>query len=198
MLVECSSCSPVFIAIPPITGRSVSRVLHLWPATPLLVVGGPRLHTPCRSSSWPRSPSRIERRALSGSHHLQVHGVSAPAVCSVPRRPGVYSALDFQTTGLRTLHRHVHAAAPRLPLSMAVGVAAPSPFPFEVLCCRSRLRVGELCYFSYAGPVSPHGRHLGFLELQSSIVFSSFLPGRGCCYCSGFCSGSADVEIAFD
>ncbi|KAJ1082839.1 hypothetical protein NDU88_003004 [Pleurodeles waltl] len=109
-------------------------------------MGGPRLHTPSRSSSQPRSPSRIGRRALSGSRRLQVRGVSAPAVCSVPRSPGVYSALDFRTAGLRALTRYIHAAAPRLPLSMAVGVAAPSPLQFEVLCCR------DCVLFQLCGP----------------------------------------------
>ncbi|KAJ1214179.1 hypothetical protein NDU88_001805 [Pleurodeles waltl] len=85
--------------------------------------------------AWPRTTSRFGWWAPSGRRRLQVRGVSSPAVCSVPLRPGVYSALDFRTAGLRALTRYVHAAAPRLPLGVAVGVAAPPLLQFEVSCC---------------------------------------------------------------
>ncbi|KAJ1176288.1 hypothetical protein NDU88_001570 [Pleurodeles waltl] len=199
MLVECSSCSPVFIAIPPITGRSVAWVFHLRPATPLLVVGGPRLHTPSRTLSRPRSPSRIGWRVLRGSCRLQVCGVSAPAVCSVPRCPGVYSTLDFRTAGLRAPSRYVHAAAPRLPLIMAVGVAAPPQLQFEVSCCRDRISELESFVISAMRDRFPHAAAI--LVFWSSGARSYFLLSclvGGVATAPGSAQGSADVEIAFD
>ncbi|KAJ1129795.1 hypothetical protein NDU88_008160 [Pleurodeles waltl] len=165
-LVECSACSPVSIAISPISGRSVARVLRLRAATPFLALDGPRLLIQVLVVAANPQPRRVE-----GPHWAP----PSPGTrrLSVPPRPGVYSALDFRTTGLRALARYVHAAGPRLSLSVAVGVAAPPLLQFEVSCCRDRVSGSENFVISTMWGLVPHTAAI--LVFWSSGARSYFL-----------------------
>ncbi|KAJ1185062.1 hypothetical protein NDU88_001857 [Pleurodeles waltl] len=185
-------CSPISIAISPISGRLVARVFRFRAATLFLAVDGPRLLVqvlveaaspqPCRDGGpqWaPLSP---------GAWRL-----------NVPSRPGAYSALDFRTTGLCALTRYVHAAAPRLSLNVAVGVAASPLLQFEVSCCRDRVSGSENFVISMMWGLVPHTAAI--LVFWSSGARSYFLLSYligSVDTAPGSALGSADVGIAFD
>ncbi|KAJ1119135.1 hypothetical protein NDU88_007321 [Pleurodeles waltl] len=135
-----------------------------------------------RSQLMPHAPSRVGMGAPVGA---------ATSRCVASRcAPSPRCKFHLGFSGLRAPCRYVHTAAPHLSLNVAVGGRRfPTASVWGIGLSRSHLRVGELCYFYDVGPGSPHGRHLGFLELQSSLVFSSFLLVRECRHCSEFCSG---------
>ncbi|KAJ1181859.1 hypothetical protein NDU88_007058 [Pleurodeles waltl] len=89
-------CSPVSIAISPVSGRLVARVLRLRAATPFLAVDGPRLLMQVLVVAASPQPRRDE------GPQWAPPSPGARRLC-VPPRPGAYSALDFRTTGLRAL-----------------------------------------------------------------------------------------------
>ncbi|KAJ1107758.1 hypothetical protein NDU88_005147 [Pleurodeles waltl] len=186
------ACSPVSIAISPISGRSVARVLRLRAATPFLAVDGPCLLMQVLVMAANPQPRRVVGPQWvppsPGARRL-----------SVPPRPGAYSTLDFRTTGLRALSRYIHTAAPCLSLSVAVGVAAPPLLQFEVLCCRDRVSGSENFVISTMWGLVPHtAAILVFWSAGARSYFLlSYLIG-GVAIAPGSARGSADVGITFD
>ncbi|KAJ1174837.1 hypothetical protein NDU88_000128 [Pleurodeles waltl] len=186
------SLFPRLIAIPPISGTSIARVLRLRAATPFLAVDGPRLLMQVLIMAANPQPRRVVGPQWAspspGAWRL-----------SVPPCPGAYSALDFQTTRLRTHTRYVHAAAPRLLLCVAAGVAAPPLHQFEVSCCRDRVSGSENFVISTMWGLVPHTSAI--LVFWSSRARSYFLLSYligGVATAPGSARGSADVGIPFD
>ncbi|KAJ1172393.1 hypothetical protein NDU88_004240 [Pleurodeles waltl] len=118
--------------------------------------------------------------------------VGAAALESLASQCGPSPRCKFRLgfSGLRAPHRFDHAAAPLLTPNVALWVAASSLHQFGVSDCRDHvLGLKSLVISAERGPVPHAAANLVFLELQGSIVFSSFLVVRGCRHCSEYCTG---------
>ncbi|KAJ1177707.1 hypothetical protein NDU88_002959 [Pleurodeles waltl] len=128
------------------------------------------------------APSRVGPGAPSGRRCPREPGVSVCPLAGVPIPPWVF--------GPPGPHRFDHAAAPLLSPNVALWVAASSLHQFGVSDCRDRVLGSKgLVISAKRGPVPHVAAILVFLELQGSIVFSSFLVVRGCRHFSEYCTG---------
>ncbi|KAJ1124180.1 hypothetical protein NDU88_002641 [Pleurodeles waltl] len=158
-----------------------AQVCRIWVAIPFSAADGPR--------PLAQGLSRCCMPPAASGRELLV-GASAPGNLASQCAPSPRCKFRLGFSGLRAPHRFDHAAPPLLSPNVALWAAASSLHQFGVSDCRYRILGSKsLVISAKRGPVPHAAAILVFLELQDSIVFSSFLVVRGCRHCSEYCTG---------